>query len=376
MSLEIAWEITVVDRTEEAAVKLTHQALARLTQEPRAVFLFGSQEYDLVSMVGPLHVFLGPVPVWGMNLYRVWGQDGSPLRLLGVGILAGDAVQAEAHWYPTLEEAEATEARLDAEASDKGLLLLGMDAYTPRLPRWVHWLSGHRLPMYGAMMGGTLIMGRAQLCAGERGGMGGAALMRLDGVSWSAAWDTGWAPSGLLVEVTESRAERVYRLDGKLAAERLGDIFGRSPRQWSYPPLRYMARLYPLAVESRAGWEWFAPLEVETDGSLRMTLPLRRGRTAHVMVGSATECLQAARNAARQALERLQAPPKGALLLVDWAWAQLFWARPDEIYRAVREVLGPEVPIMGGYTAGPVAFEPTQGHFQVLDDHLLLVLLG
>ncbi len=373
MSLQVAWEITVVDRTEEAAVKLAHQALARLEEEPKAVWLFGSQEYDLSSMLGPLQVLLGPVPVWGMTLYRVWGTDGTPLRLLGVALLAGESLQAEAQWYPTLDEAEATESRLGGE---EGLLLLGMDAYTPRLPRWMRWLAQYDLPLFGAMMGGTLVMGRAQLCAGDRGGMGGAALMRLGGVTHAAAWTTGWAPSGLLVEVTESRAERVYRLDGRLAAERLGEVFGRTARQWSYPPLRELARLYPLAVEHKGGWDWFAPLEVETDGSLRMTLPLRRGRTAHIMVGSATDCLQAAQTAARQALERLGTTPRAALMLVDWAWAQLFWARPTEIYRAVQEVLGPEVPIMGGYTAGPVVRPPGESALQVLDNHLLLLLLG
>lgn len=372
MSLRIAWESTAVDRTEEAAVKLVHQALARLEGEAKALWLFGSQEYDLASMLPPIQVLLGDIPVWGMTLYRIWDEEGLPSRMLGVAVLGGEEVEGEAEWYPTLSEAEA-QGRPVTEPD--AVTLLGIDAYTPHLPRWMNWLSNFSGALYGTMMGGTLTLGRTQLCAGGRGGLGGVARMTLRGVRHAAAWGTGWAPSGLLVEVTESRGERVYRLDGQLATERLAEVFGRSPRQWSYPPLRELARLYPLAVESKETWSWHAPLEVETDGSLRMTLPLRRGRTAHVMVGSAAECLEQARQAAERARAALGTAPQAGLLFVDWAWAHLFWARPRAVYRAVQEVLGSEIPLLGGYAAGPLVrpAEETSAP-QVLDNHLLLVL--
>ncbi len=373
MGLQVVKESTHWDRSPEAAVKLVHKGLGRLEQQPQAVIMLASQEYDLPAMLPTLRVLLGDVPIWGGTLRQIWGPDGRPARALEVALLAGEGVQAEALWFPALERAEERDLTDWADA----VLWTLMDAQTPRMLRWMHWLGRHRGPIYGAMVGNTAYMVRARLCAGGRGGQGGAALMALRGVEVSAAWATGWAPSGLLTEVTESRAERVYRLDGELAARRLATWLGRAERDWVRPPLRELARLYPLLVEEGEEAAWYAPLAVETDGSIRLTLPLHRGQRAHLAVGSAAECLEAARRAAREALQRFSgAQPRLALLLVDWAWAHLFWARPRSVYQAVREVLGEDIVIMGGYTYGPLVRAQPEDDPQVFDNHLLVTLLG
>ena len=373
--LKVAVEYTHWDRSPEAAVKLVHRGLGRLGQHPKAVILLASQEYDLPIMLPPLRILLGDVPVWGGTLRQIWNpEEGRPSRSLQVALLWGDDLSAEAVWFPTLDQAEAHEWEDWAEAAVWALV----DAQTPRMPRWMRWLGQHQGELAGTVIGNTAYLMRAYLCGGIRGGSGGATLMAMRGLRQSVAWDTGWAPTGILTEVTESRAERVYRLDGQLAAQRLGQWFGTSERRWVRPPLRELARMYSLAVEERRGLRWYAPLAVETDGSLRMTLPLRRGQVAHLMVGSANDCLEAARRAARRALERFAGErPALAFLLVDWAWAHLFWARPRAVYHAVREVLGPEVPILGGYGYGPIARPAGETDSPLVwDNHLLLALFG
>lgn len=375
MALKIVRVSTRWDRTPEAAAKLVHQGLARLEQTPKAVLLLASQEYNLPAMLPALRVLLGNVPVWGGTLRQIFGEEGRPTRSLEVALLAGEGVQARARWFADFEQAE-TRAFFPGETS---LLLTLLDAHLPRMPRWMRWLARHQGALLGALVGNVAYMTPPLLCGGRRGGSGGAALLALQGVRVQMAWGTGWAPSGLLTEVTESRAEWVSRLDGEPPARRLAAWLGRSEQEWRRPPLRELARLYPLAVEREGGFAFYAPLAVETDGKLRMSLPLQRGEKAHLMVGSAAECLEAARRAARQAREAFGPhQPQMALLLVDWAWAHLFWAHPRQVYLAVQEELGEAIPILGGYTYGPLARLPKDGGGipQVLDNHLLVALLG
>ncbi len=382
MALRVVRESTRWDRTPEAAAKLVHRGLARLEQTPEAVFLLASQEYNLPEMLASLRVLLGDTPVWGGTLRQIFGEDGRPSRSLEVALLGGEGIKARARWFTDLAQAEGEGEVLAQEAEQEGLLLALLDAQLPRMPRWLRWL-GHQpqAAVLGALVGNVAYMVPPLLCAGSRGGAGGVALMALQGVRLSVAWGTGWQPSGLLTEVTESRAEWVARLDGEPPAQRLAAWLGRSERDWTRPPLRELARLYPLAVEQEGTFAFYAPLAVETDGSLRLSRPLHRGEKAHLMMGSATECLTAAQQAARQALEAFgPGRPQMALLLVDWAWAHLFWAHPRDVYLAVEEVLGKDVPILGGYTYGPLV-RPQEGTEKpslpmILDNHLLIALLG
>ncbi len=373
--LKVVVEYTHWDRSPEAAVKLVHRGLGRLGQHPKVVLILASQEYDLPAMLPPLRILLGDVPVWGGTLRQIWSpEEGRPARSLEVALVWGDELEAEAVWFPTLDQAEVHDWR----AWEGATVWTLVDAQTPRMPRWMRWLGSHQGELYGSVIGNTAYLMRAYLCGGARGGTGGATVMALRGLDQAVHWGTGWAPTGILTEVTESRAERVYRLDGQLAAERLSQWFGGGERRWVRPPLRELARMYPLAVEERRGLQWYAPLAVETDGSLRMTLPLRRGHMAHLMVGSATDCLEAARRTAQQALQDFPGEkPALAMLLVDWAWAHLFWARPWAVYRVVQEVLGEDVPILGGYGYGPIA-RPVgeEGSPLLWDNHLLLALWG
>lgn len=374
MALKIVRESTRWDRTPEAAAKLVHRGMARLEQTPEAVILLSSQEYNLPAMLPALRVLLGDVPVWGGTLRQIFGMDGRPARSLEVALLAGEGVKAQARWFADLEQADPQVFFPD----ETSLAMALLDAQLPRLPRWLHWLAQHQGPLLGALVGNVAYMVPPLLCGGHRGGSGGAALLTLQGVRVHMAWGTGWGPSGLLTEVTESQAEWVSRLEDAPPAQRLAAWLGRSERDWTRPPLRELARLYPLAVDRGEEFAFYAPLAVETDGRLRLSQPLQRGEKVHLMVGSAAECLEAARRAARQALKAFGPHrPQMALLLVDWAWAHLFWAHPHDVYRVVQQALGKEIPILGGYTYGPLARLAKEGEPpRLLDNHLLVALLG
>jgi hypothetical protein len=173
-------------------------------------------------------------------------------------------------------------------------------------------------------------------------------------------------------------------LDGMPVSETYSRLFGYPARSWSYPPLNELVRLYPLGLpEAKGGGAGVeslrvrAPLRMEADGSLRMNGGLPEGEMVEIMVGSPEACRQAAQQAAAQAQQALgHTQPRLALVLVDVAWQALFDLDRNAEVAALRQALGPDVPIAGGYTFGQIARLDDMAPAQFLNQHLLVILFG
>jgi hypothetical protein len=189
-------------------------------------------------------------------------------------------------------------------------------------------------------------------------------------------YDHGWNPVGSQFRVTRSRGFWLRTLDGRPASEAYAELFGYPAREWAFPPLNYLARLYPLGIEQGDDVIVRAPIRVEADGSFRMNAPIRDGIDAYLLVGSRIACERAARQAAQNALLQLgDVKPSFVLVLVDVAWQMLLKAQPGIEIAAVQEILGANVPIAGGYTLGQIA--PTEGATpKFLNQHIVVIAFG
>ena len=138
--------------------------------------------------------------------------------------------------------------------------------------------------------------------------------------------------------MTRSRGFWLRTLDGRPASETYASLFGYPARDWAFPPLNYLARLYPLGMEQGEDLIVRAPIRVEADGSFRMNATIHDGIDAYLLVGSRVACERAAHDAAQQALLQLgDAKPVFALVLVDIAWQLLLKAQSGiEISRCAR----------------------------------------
>jgi len=163
------------------------------------------------------------------------------------------------------------------------------------------------------------------------------------------------------------------------AAEAYSRTFGYTAREWAFPPLKEMVRLYPLGIELAAGSKELiirSPLQVEVDGSLRMNIPVAEGQVARLLVGDRDACLEAAREAARSAIAGLKgAKPALALALVDQAWQFIFQSEPARLMATIKAEMG-EIPLVGGYTLGQVCRQGTQGIIRAYNQNILLVVFG
>jgi hypothetical protein len=220
--------------------------------------------------------------------------------------------------------------------------------------------------------------GRTYQAGGRTAGSGGLAAALLAGdVVIGQGVAHGWQPVGALARVTRVQDQWVRLLDDRPAAETYARLFGSPAHAWSRLPLSEMARVYPLGIACPDGLELRSPLRFEADGSLRMNMNLSEGQMVEIMVGSPGRCRQAARQATQQALRALgPTSPRLALLLVDAAWQSLLEIDPLAEVGAVQDVIGSDVPIVGGYTLGQLYRSDTTAPVRLLNGHIQVVLFG
>ena len=368
----------------EAGLQATHQALNSLktSSTPSLAIIISSHHYDARQVATGVSSLLGDVPMIGFSTPAGLSARGQHTHSVVVGLLVSNDVLSEQIWLPGYAQSsrETSNQIMQAIADDRltgsGLLLFA-DGFNGDAEQLCAGLTEKDIPITGALSSGDMHSGHTYQIAGNQTGTGGLAALLLKGnIILGIGAAHGWLPAGNMFRVTRSRGFWVRTLDGRPASESYAQLFGYPAREWAFPPLNHMARLYPLGIESsQEKLNVRAPLRVEADGSFRMNASIRDGMDAHLLVGSPSACRQAAQDSAQQALNRLgTARPVMALVLADIAWQMLLEASPGIEVQAIQEVLGEDVPIIGGYTLGQ--FIPGDPTPEFLNQHIVTIVFG
>ncbi len=366
----------------EAGLQATHQALNELgAGTPNFGIVISSHQYQPREVAAGVTSLTGDMPFIGFSAPAGMTRAGIHPHSVVVALLSGD-LRAEVHWLPGYAQSgRETANRLVQLTSNEAVhqsLLFFADGFNGDAEQLCDALPEKSMPLAGGLSSGDLHTGHIYQIAGTQSGTGGLAAAILRGpLKIGFGHAHGWDPVGSQFRVTRSRGFWLRTLDGRPASETYAQIFGYPARDWAFPPLNYMARLYPLGVEQGEQLIVRSPLRVEADGSFRMNASVRDGLDAYLLVGSRASCLQAAQNAARQALIQLdEVKPVFALVLVDIAWQMLLKSNPGAEIAAVQDILGPDVPIAGGYTLGQVVPGKASAQPQFLNQHIVVVLFG
>jgi len=374
----------------EAAVQATDQALSQVGRAQIVLaFVAASDDYPVNQVVNGVSGLLSDTPLFGFSTPSQLTSDGIFQRSIAIALLISDEVQARADFWAGYSEdsGRCTQYMLETlhldEAEPKALLLVA-DGFNADSAPMIQALAAGRYPLAGCLAGGDLASNRAFQIGGIRCGNNGLAAAVLRGnIKISVGSNHGWQSVGVYSRITRSKGLWVRTLDGRRASETYARNFGHPAREWAYPPLNQLIRLYPLGVErdeigeaGQASYLVRSPLSVETDGSLRMNVSVPQGKTAYLLVSSAENCLAATRLATQQALEGLGgAQPALALIFADIAWKMMLQAQTGSEISAVQSVLGDDVPIIGGYNYGQVGRNP-DGKPELFNQHIQIVLFG
>lgn len=373
----------------EACIQAIDQALQKIGQTERvsAAFLFVSKEHQAGDILNGAAAKLRNVPLFGFSTEGQITPEGQQQRSVVVALLAGPDVQAHAGWWPDF--AQNSKAAIQNMVEELEPVLLGAQGERTALVvgegvsgdgyQLCHGLPAGEYTLGGALTGGHSRQMRAIQIGGNQAGEGGLAAAVLSGnIRVGVGVAHGWQPVGKYFTLSRVEGVWVRSLNDIPAAETYAQIFGRHSRDWIFPPLNELIRLYPLGIEQNHASPLLvrSPLQVEVDGSFRMSAPVPEGKTAHLLVGSTTACVQAARQASREALRAVgEARPVLAIVIADIAWQMLFEAQRGKDIRAVREILGADIPIAGGYTIGQIAVDQ-ENRPTLLNQHIEVILFG
>jgi hypothetical protein len=365
----------------EAGLQATHQALNELGSVPPVlgVVIF-SYHYDAQQVINGVAGLIGNTPLIGFSTTTSLSADGLHGHAVVVALLATSDCRADVQWLAgyTQGSREITQQLADLlKHKTRQPCLLFAEGFNADIEQLCESLPAG-VNLAGALSAGDMNTGASFQIGGSQAGTGGLALARLEGqIRMGVGYGHGWQPVGTHFRVTRSRGFWIRTLDGRPASETYARLFGYPARDWAFPPLTHMSRLYPLGLEQLdKNLLLRSPLRVEADGSFRMNAVVSDGSEAYLLTGSLTACQAAARAATRQALEGLEgARPVLALVLADTAWQMLFEAQPGADLSAVQATLGVDVPIAGGYTLGQIV-PGGEGTPQFLNQHLVVLAFG
>lgn len=387
MSLTVGIGVAHALDAREAGMQATHQALNQMGSiSPGLAILVSPHRFDGQMVVSGVASLLSNVPVIGFSSSATLTNQGYKAHAVVVVLLGGEDFQAETHWFANYsQESAETAARvrqlLGYEQRPAESILAFADGLNGNTEEFCQGLAA-QTPLMGALAAGDPQNNFSYQIAGAQSGSDGMATAFLRGkIKTAVGYQHGWQPVGNHFRVTRSRGFWLRTLDGRPASEAYASLFGHPPRDWAFPPLNYMTRIYPLGYEQSDSNELVvrAPLRVEADGSFRLNAPLRDGADVYLMMASPSACEAAARQAAQQAVLALDgAKPIFGLVLVDSAWQMILQARPGAEIRALQEILGEELPLAGGYTLGQIV-PPRAGQDETsrfLNQHMLVILFG
>jgi len=300
-------------------------------------------------------------------------------------LLSGSELKARVNWLPgyvqdsvkTIQQVR--QILSENELKQTGFLMVA-DGVNGDASQICAEFKTSAVPLGGCLAAGSIHSGKTYQFGGMQGGTGAVSLAILSGrFRMGVGMGTGWQDIGIYFQVDRAKGAWIQSLDGIPAAETVAKVFGYSARDWAFPPLTDLARLYCLGIETAPGsseWVYRSPLHVEVDGSLRINAPVPEGQIAHLLVGDPDACLAAACEAARDALQSLgKARPLLALVLVDQAWHYLFETRQEQIMSAIQPLVGESI-LIGAYTFGQTGRIFPDASPQLYNQFIQVILLG
>lgn len=368
----------------QAGLEAARQALEQLGRAPIAFsWMVVSHSYQVEQVLAGVTELTGDAPILGFSTSAELSNTGRSRRSVLVGLLSGENVHGRSGWWPEFSQdgqacTQKMLAALSPDPDENNLLLVVADGLSGGADLLCSSLADLQFSVSGCLASGDLVRGRTYQIGGRQSGSGGLAGAVLSGdLAMGVGVAHGWQPFGALARITRLQGQWVRLLDNQLPSEVYAHYFGYTARQWVHPPLNSMVRLYPLGFTEGENFVLRSPIRVEADGSLRMNASLVEGVLADLMVGTKAGCEQACQQAAQQALSALGgAAPCLAVLLVDAAWQMLLELDPQSEVSAVREILGEDIPVMGGYTLGQIASDGSQEALTLYNQHIAVLLFG
>lgn len=177
-------------------------------------------------------------------------------------------------------------------------------------------------------------------------------------VSFGVGVKHGWEPIGLPMKVTKAEESKLIEINNRPALSIYEDYFGRKAEELTKEPIAKMAYTYPLGMSVKGSSELLIRDVVIANekGEITCAAEIPEGSEIRLMLGDRDKAIQAAKEAAENALAQLKGIKPKVIFVFDCvARHKLLGTRIGEEIAAIQNVLGKDVPLIGFYTYGEQA---------------------
>src|SRR3989344_4103275 len=351
-------------------------AVERAGGKPEFVFVFASSFLRQEDVVRGVRDASGHAPLLGCSTAGEITNDGPTQRSVGVMAIRSDTLSfysgmgrdikqdAREAGRAAAREAQGKAAAGTPPASLRAFIMLP-DVLTGNgadIVRGVSDVLGPHFPIVGGAAGDDFMFKKTYEYRDDEAVSGAIAGVGLAGdMTIGIGVRHGWVPIGMPMRVTKAQGAVLSELDGKPAISVYEDYFGARAEELRKEALARLAITYPLGLKIPEHPEEYLirdPITVNDEGSITCAAEIPEGSEVRLMIGSKEKAVEAAEDAARHLMREFEIDrtrPAFVLIFNCIVREKLFSPKEGGQIRAVMNIIGPAVPLLGFYTYGEQA---------------------
>lgn len=351
-------------------------ALRNLRQDfPHLAIVFISGSYEQEKTIEGIKSILGEVPLVGSSTAGEFTNLGTSRHSVIVILLKCDELQFAIGWGEGISvnsrqaghKSALTANRRFIEREPQGELkrkvfLIFPDGLTGNCAdvlRGIQEILGRSFPIVGGSSGDDFLFKKTcQYCHRLVLTESVVGVLMGGNLNFGIGSRHGWKPLGKPHKVTKAIANIIYEIDNQPAIKIYEEYFGKDAMELKSEPLASLAILYPLGMAVKGEEEYLLrnPNSVTEEGALVCGAEVPEGEEIRLMIGNKESVLEAASNAALNALKNLH----GAKAKIVFAFSsisrdKLLGRYKNQEIEMVKKVFGKNIPIVGFYTYGEQA---------------------
>ena len=352
----------------KAGAEACQTAMNQTGGEANLVIVFSTVAYDQTKILKGVRSVSKKIPLVGCSDSGEITTEGPVSKHVAVTALASDTIEFSIGiGEGTDKDSHKAGAMAAKEVKKKAkkapslfmMLLDGLAENGAAAVRGVQEVFGKNFPIIGGSAGDDFLFKKTYEYCNDQVLVNTAIGIGLSGkFSFGVGVRHGWEPIGLPMKVTKAKGGKLIEINNRPALSIYEDYFGKKAEELIKEPIARMAYTYPLGMSVEGSPEFLIRDVVIANekGEITCAAEIPQGSEIRLMLGDSEKAIQAAKEAAENALTQLKgAKPKVIFVFNCVARYKLLGARIGEEIAAVQNVLGKKVPLIGFYTYGEQA---------------------
>lgn len=346
-------------------------AKAQIEQEKiDLAFVFASAAYNPENIIRGLRQIMPEVKTIGCSAASIITSEGAQKHSLAVLAIKSENIKYGLGISSNLNEKDpriageelAKTALSNLKSTSRDLFIMFSDGLMKNSSNFILGVEdvlGKSFPIIGAAASDDFRFSKTYQYYQNNAFTNAAVGILLGGVgSFGFGIKHGWRPIGKPRLITNSEGNIIKEIDNQPAINMYKDYFGEEAEELREEKLSRIAILYPLGINIPGEEELVLRnvLEADEDGSLVCQGDIPVNSQVNLMLGSKDFCIEAAKQAAREAKKGLKNKPASLIIIFDsTSRLKLLGRIASEEIHAIKETLGKNIPVVGFYGYGEIA---------------------